>query len=266
MTKALFKRNLRTNWPLILFFSLLLILYFSVIFNMYDPEQPDLFSQFASFKIPQAFMAAFGFDVVTTNLVGFLGAFFYGMLMVAVPMVVLMVLANKLVSQMVERGTLASVLAAPLTRREIALTQALFLMLCALFLVALITGLGLFLSSVFQPGRLNIPAFLKMNLGVLALHLFISGLSFFFSCLFSDTCWSLSFGSGLPVLFLLLQMLSKTGSRAKVLQYLTPFTLFDPLPYARDLSAWPQTMILFLMGLLLYAAGIGVFMRKDLPV
>ena len=266
MSKALFMRNLRAHWRLVLIFTLVLAMYFLIILGMFDPLSPDIMGQLAAFKLSPALLAAFGFDTTTTELAGFLAGYFYGMLMIALPLVMLVMLGNKLVAQTVERGSLATVLAAPLTRLRVARTQALFLLCCALLPALLITALGLLGAGLLFPGQLDMPAFLRLNAATLCLHLFISGIAFVFSCLFSDTRWSQALGAGLPVFFLLAQMLAKSGSRVAWLRFLTPYTLFAPMDIVRGQPQALQALALLLGGLALYGLGLAVFNKKDLPL
>lgn len=265
MSNALLHRDFKAHRRLLLVFTMVLLMYFIVILGMYDPANPGLMGQLAAFKLPPALLAAFGFDLALTELSGFLAGYFYGMLMVAFPMVLLVMLANRLVAYLVERGTMAAVLAGPVTRRQAALTQGVFLFACTLSQALVITLAGLLLVAVQFKGLLDIHAFLRLNAGALCLHLFISGLSFFFSCLFSDTRWSLGLGTGLPVLFLLMDMLSRVGEKLAVLRYLTPFSLYDPLALLKGGQA-PQVLALLLAGLVFYGAGLAVFDKKDLPL
>lgn len=266
MSKALFMRDLKAHGRLLAGFILILLMYFLVILNMFDPENPDIMSSLVSFKLSPTLLKAFGFDLATTELNGFIAGYFYGMLMLAFPLALLVMTGNKLVAHLVERGSMASILSAPLTRRRVALTQALFLILCAALLVAAVTLCGLIAAEIVFPGQMERAVFIRMNLGALAVHLFIGGVAFFFSCLFSDTRWSLLLGSGLPVLFLLLQMLSKTGKKADFLRYLTPFSLYEPMDYIKGLGVLPGALALLGAAILLYAGGILVFERKDLSI
>lgn len=266
MSKTLFARDMKAHGRLVIGFILILAMYFLVILNMFDPENPDVMSSLVSFKLSPTLLKAFGFDIVTSELNGFMAAYFYGMLMLAFPMALLVMLGNKLVAHLVERGAMAGVLAAPLSRRQAAVTQALFLAGCAILLVAAITATGLIAAGTAFPGQMDGAVFIRMNLGALAAHLFISGVSFFFSCVFNDTRWSLTLGAGLPVIFLLAHMLSKTGSRAAFLRFVTPYTLYEPMDYVKGLPVLPQALALLAAGILLYLAGIAVFERKDLPI
>ena len=266
MSKTLLLRDMKAHARLVIGFILILIMYFLVILNMFDPENPDIMNSLVSFKLSPALLKAFGFDMVTSEMNGFLAAYFYGMLMLAFPMALLVILGNKLVAHLVERGSMASVLAAPLSRRQAAVTQALFHISCAILLVTAITVTGLIAAGIVYPGQMDRAVFIRMNLGALAAHLLISSVSFFFSCLFNDTRWSLTLGAGLPLVFLLCHMLSKTGSRAAFLRYVTPYTLYEPMDYVKGLPVLPQALALAIAALLLYLAGIAVFERKDLPI
>ena len=266
MSKALFLKNLRAHWKLAAASAGVLALYFSVILGMYNPENPGIIGMLASYKLPPFLLAAFGFDRVVTELNGFLASFFYGMLMLAFPLVSYAFLANRLVAALVEKGSMATVLQAPITRIKTALTQGVFLICCVAFLVLSVTLTGLLLAPALFPGLLGVPGFLRLNLGALLLHLMLSGLCFFFSCLFSDTRRSLAWGSGLPILFILLHMLAKTGPGLHALRFLTPFSLYEAMDYAAGKPILTQAAAMLASGLLLYAAGVWVFHRKDLPL
>ena len=266
MSKALFMKNLRAHWKLVLLFALVLVMYLSIIAGMFDPASPGMMSQLESFNMSPELLAAFGFDAPNTDLAGFLAGYFYGMLMLGFPLVLYGILGNKLVSSMVEKGSMAAVLASPMKRTRAALTQGVFLLSAVSFLVLVVTLAGLAVAGARFPGLLDMRAFVQMNLGVLTLHAALSGVTFFASCLFSDTRWSLALGSGLPVFFLLAHMLGNTGEKLHALRFLTPFSLYDAMDFVEGLPVLPQTLILLFSAIILYTAGVLVFNRKDLAL
>jgi ABC-2 type transport system permease protein len=266
MSKALFMKNLKAHWKLVLVFALVLLMYLLIIMGMYDPVNPDLMSKMAEFKLPPEMLKAFGFDVQSTELIGFTAGYLYGMLLLAMPMVCYVMLGNKLVAAMVEKGSMAAVLAAPVKRTKVAFTQGAFLLLSVTTLILVVTLAGLAFAEAAHPGLLDQGRFIQMNLGLLALHFAISGICFFSSCLFSDTRWSLALGAGLPVFFLLVSMLSNTGDKLRALRFFTPFSLYNAMDYVRGGQVMPQALILIAAALLLYGAGVYVFDKKDLPL
>ncbi len=265
LNPTLLKRGLASGWKLFVIFAAVLTMYMAVIAGMYDPEDADLLNQLASLKLSPELLSAFGFVLTDMSLAGFLASYYYGMLMLAFPMVLYIMLANRLVASMVEKGSMASILSAPVTRRSVAVTQGFLLILSIGLLVGFVTGIGIAFCEVLFPGSLDIAAFLRVNLGVFLLHTALGGVCFFSSCLFNDSRKSLALGAGLPVLFYIVHMLRSARTDLTVLKYLTPFSVYDPHGLIAGDSMAPL-LFLLLGGLVLYAAGVFVFDRKDLSL
>ena len=116
------------------------------------------------------------------------------------------------------------------------------------------------------PGELASLPFLRLNLSLAALLSLLGSLCFGGVCALPDSRQGLAAGGGLCVLFMLLQMLSQAGEKWEWLQYLTPLTAFDSAALARvEGSMWPA-LVLFMAALALYAAGVGIFTRRDLSL
>ena len=99
------------------------------------------------------------------------------------------------------------------------------------------------------------------------MHLFIGGICFLSSCIFSDTKYSVAFGAGIPAFMYVLQMLANVGGDAEKAKYFTLFTLFSPDGMiAGESSAIVGAFVLFAGAVMLYALGIVIFEKKDLPI
>lgn len=266
MLGTLYKKDWKTHYKLLVIILLVMAMYFTVILGMYDPADGSVLAQLVAMKLPQEVLAAFGFANADNSLVGFLSSYLYGFLLLVLPLVLIVILANKLVAALVDRGSMAAILSSAVTRRQVALTQAAFLISQVLILASFATGLGLALSALRFPGLMDVPAFLRLNLGLLAIHLCLSGLSFFFSCLFSEARLSQAMGAGLPVLFLVVQMLINYDSGLGALKYFTLFSLFTPENLIGASPNYLPLAALAGLALLLYSAGILVFDQKDLPL
>lgn len=262
----LFKKNLKSNYKLILIFIGVLIMYFTIICGMYSPNDLSVIDQLASLKMSPELLKAFGFTITDTSLAGFLSSYYYSLLMLAFPMIFYIILGNKLIAQMVDKGSIASILSTPTTRIKIAITQAIFMILSIAIIIGFITAYGIIYSNMKFPGELLTEVFLVMNLSVFLLHFAISGICFFASCLFNESRTSLMLGAGLPIAFLLIQMLSNVNTDMKILNYLTIFSLFDPLSIVKGTNVVIPGIILGIIGCVLYISGIYVFNRKDLNV
>lgn len=263
---TLFNKNLKSNYKLILIFMGVLAMYFSIIAHMYDPDDLDIINQLSSLKLSPELLEAFGFTLADTTLTGFISSYFYGLLMLAFPMICYIILCNSLVAKLVDRGSMSNLLSTPTSRMKISMTQCIFALLSITAIITFVTVWGIILCEIKFEGMLDIGAFIKLNLGALLVHFAISGICFFSSCFFNESKSSLMIGAGVPIAFLLFQMLSNANEDIPALKYLTLFSLFKPADIIHGEAVLPQMISLALCGAILYAAGIMVFNKKDLPI
>lgn len=266
MLTTLYKKDWKAHWKLLAAILGAITLYFAVITGMYDPKDGTVLQQLVALKLPEAFISALGFTALDNSLASFLASYLYGFLLIALPMVPIILIANRLMAALVDRGSMAFLLSGAVSRRQVALTQALFLSSCVLAVALFIAGIGMLLAEMSFPGLLDQRRFLQLNAGLLMALLAISGVSFFFSCLFNETRLFLPLGAGLPVLFLVVQMLVNYDPGLSALRWLTPLTLFVPADLAQGKVDAGALLALGALALALYAGGIVVFDRKDLPL
>ena len=262
---TLFRKELKSNYILLVIFLGVLTMYAVMIVMMFDPRTGDSLRAMAE-SMPQIF-AAFGMGEVGTTLLEFITGYLYGMLFVIFPAVFIIILSNRLVEKYVDNGSMACLLASPHRRRKIAATQAVFLTVCLVFLVVFVTALVASVSEIMFPGELQIPAFLRVNAGLLGLLVFLGGVCFLFSCLFNDSRRATGIGAAVVVYSVLVQMVSQVGEKFENVKYATPLTLFDINGLtAADGDAWLACAALYVSGILLMALGIAVFSRRNLPL
>ena len=223
---TLYMREMKSSRRLLLIIASVMTMYVAVIISMYDPALSKTLDDMT--KAMPGLMTAFGMKPGNASLTGFLSSYLYGFIMVMIPMLFTILTANRLIARYVDRGAMVTLLAAPVKRGTVAFTQMKVLATGIFLLLLFMTALEVAMASAQYPGQLDLPALLLMNLGLLCLHLFIAGICFFFSCLFSDTKYSLGFGAGIPTFMFILQMLANTGSKARVLRYFSFFTLYNP--------------------------------------
>ena len=187
--------------------------------------------------------------------------------MFVLPMIYELFTANKLVAGYVDRGSMASILSAPHSRRKVVRTQGFFLTASVCLMILYITVLGIVCSEMMFPGDLGIAEFLSLNAGLLCLHICISGFFFFMSCICNDTRRSTGIGVGVFLGFYLVQMLSNMGDKLENLKYATIFTLFDGDALLRGESrAIVMSGILLMIGILFFELGKYRFQKRDLPL
>ena len=262
---TLYKREMKSSWKMLLIFVAILTMYVTMIISMYDPEMSKMFDEFTKF-MPEL-MAAMGMTGGGATLLGFMASYLYGFILVMFPMVFSILTGNRLMARYVDRGSMVSLLAAPVKRRTVAFTQMAVLASGIIVLVLYVTILQILFAQAYFPGELDIGKILALNAALLCLQLFIGSICFFFSCLFSDTKNSVGLGAGIPALMFILQMLGNAGESAEKLKYVTFFTLFNADGIIAGESGATAGIIVLLGGaVLLYAAAITVFSQKDLHI
>lgn len=265
MNTALFKKEIKSNWILLIIFLGVLSVYSVMITMMFDPKLGDSLKMMAE-SMPQVF-AAFGMADVGTSLLEFITGYLYGILLTAFPGVYIIILANRLVAKYVDNGSMAYLLAVPEKRRKIVLTQCIYLVTTLIILVAYCMVLILAMAEILFPGELDIPGFLRVNTGLLGLLIFFGGACFCASCLFNESKNASAVSTAVVVYSLLVQMLSQVGEKFEALKYATPLTLFNVDGLAASTSeAWITTAILYIAGIVFMTIGILCFEKRDLPL
>lgn len=260
---TLFKREMKANNKLLVIFIYILTLYISMIVYMFDPNSSNAFDDIA--KLMPGIMKAFGFSGGNT-LIGFIATDLYGMIVLMVPVVFSIILGNKLVAGYVDRGSMAYLLATPNKRVKLALTQALCLWVSIGILITYATAAIIFFSAIMHPGMLDIGKLILINVVIYFLHIAISGICFFASCISNDTKRSFTIGAGIPIAFFLIQMLANMGGKLENLKYFTIFTLFNTSDIIAGKSLVFPILILASVAIVLYGIGIYIFSKRDLSV
>lgn len=263
---SLFKQNIKSNYKIFFIFIAVLTMYLSIIMSMFDPNTQDKINQLMS-TMPKGMISAMGMTSSDGSLVSFLGTYYYGFIIVVFPMIFEIIIANKLVSKQVDKGSMAYLLSTPNKRSKIIFTQLIYLLTSITLLILFVFILGLILSNSMFKDKLDVKVFLFMNLGALFLHYAISGISFLSSCLFNDTKNSLAFGAGIPIAFFLIQMIANAGEKFADLKYITIFTLFDP----KEIVSSNSNVVLYfsvlvIISIVLYTLSIFIFNKRDLPL
>ena len=265
LNRALYAREMKRSARLLAAVCAVLTLYVAVIIWMYDPAMMALLDSLV--KLMPQLMAAVGMRAGNTGLMGFMVSYLYGFVLLIFPMLYAIVRGNALIAQYVDDGSMVALIAAPVRRSAVALTQALVLASTLALLIAYCTALELACATLLFPGALDAAALIALNVGLLALHVFIGGVCFLASCAFSDAKKSLGFGAGIPVLMYVLQMLANVGGAARNARYFTFFTRFDPSGIlVGETAALAGGVALFAGAAVLYALGVAMFCRKDLHI
>jgi len=265
LNMPLFAREMKNSVKLLVIIGAVLAMYVSIIIGMYDPAMMNTLDQWVD-MMPEL-MSAMGMKAGAASILGFMSSYLYGFVLPVCPMVFCILRGHGLVARYVENNAMVSLLAAPVKRRTVAFTQMKVLASGVFLLVLFSTVLEIVCCEAIFPGALDMPMLLLMNVGLLCLLLFIGGICFLASCLFSDSKYSLGIGAGVPLLAYVLQMLANMGGDAEAVKYATFFTLYNPdALLAGENGAVVGIVALFIGALVLFACGIAAFSRRDFHI
>lgn len=220
-------------------------------------------------QMPEGFLNAFGFEGgMPEDLSGFLAAEYYGLIFLLILMVYSIMTSTQLVSRLVDRGSLAYLLATPTSRTKVVMTQASILVL-GLLLITIITFLAGVLGATWfaYDETFHFDRFIQINVVGFLLFFVVCSYSFFFSCLFNDEKRALSISGALTVLFFMISLISKISQELEWLENFTLFTLYQPNDIARGVvEVVPISIGLTITGILFFLLSVLVFRKRDLPL
>lgn len=194
----------------------------------------------------------------------------------------IVILANSLIAEKVDKGSMAYVLSTPTRRSAVAITQLLFLIVVPLILIAVLAGSRIFTSYLFYD-EVNVPAQLALFSGMYLLVEAVCGICYLGSCLFNRSKSSMGFGGGFTAWFFLASLIGmfgnenlvNTGMGVKELDVFNRLTLIglydiDALSTVGtgnvDYAFVWKLLILAVISIACYVTGALRFCKKDLPL
>lgn len=219
---------------------------------------------------------------------------------ILLPMIYVIIAANKLVVSQVNDGSMAYVLSTPTNRRTVIRTQYIFLILSVTAMYAMITIFSIAsegISTLIVKASGNTVKWIPVRtllfcLGSYAAMFGLSGICFGASCFFNKNAHSLAVGGGLSVLSFICCILGLFGNEAFVavgigvktmyyFNYLSIFYLIDTSSMSHMCSAifektvdlsissfswiWEIAILLAIGGVFAFIGG-HKFIKKDLPL
>lgn len=266
MNLVLFKANFKSNLGILIFITLMLLMYTTIAVGMFDPDSAESFEGMMK-MLPEGMVKAFGFEGIGTEITGYLANYLYGFIYLTFPVIFIVVVANSLVAKHVDSGSMTYLLTTPNTRKKIATTQAVFLISTTLAIIIVNAGVAILMAQVMFSGLLNVGPYIMLNLVTFGCLYVIGSLTFFFSCLFNDAKNSMSVGAAIPVLFIVIKMV---GAISEDLSFLKYFSLFSLIDTAEILSNNTYNVMVIigtlLAGTIIYLASIIMFDKRSLSI
>jgi len=251
INKTLFKQYWKSNWKLLAIITGVLVLFLIMMIFAYE----QMLARAADSTGPAS----------TLDLTSFLSVSYLGGMCLLLPMVFTIVVANKSIASKVDKGSLGIVLSTKTTRNQVTFTNGLGLILSLIGMFAVVFVGGVIVSSIMSPDSLVVLDYFELLVGMLLLQLALSGISFFASCTFNTSGRSLAIGAGVPIVFYVLSILSSIDTSIEFFKYFTLMTLYNATDILTLTFVW-QYLVLGVVAVAGYAAGIVIFKRKDLPL
>lgn len=194
--------------------------------------------------------------------------------------ILIVILANSLIADQVDRGSMAYVLSTPTKRSAVAVTQMVFLLVVPLLIIGIVGATRIGTSFLFYD-EVNVAGMVALFIGMYILVEAVCGLCYMGSCLFSQSKKSMAFGGGLAVWFFLASMIGLFGSEnmvntgmgveeLSIFNKLTLVGLYDVDALATigtgsvDTAFVWKLLVLVAVAVVSYAVGAVRFSKKDL--
>ncbi|EMJ6441116.1 MULTISPECIES: ABC transporter permease subunit [Bacillus] len=218
--------------------------------------------------MPDSVKKIVGMESPIQNVMDFLAGEYYSLLFIIILTIFCVTVATHLIARHVDKGAMAYLLATPVSRVRIAITQAAILIVGLLIIVAVTYVAGIVGAEWFlEDNNLNKELFLKINVVGGLIFLVVSAYSFFFSCICNDERKALSYSASLTILFFVLDMVGKLSDKLEWMKNLSLFTLFRPKEIAEgSYNIWPVSISLTAVALCIFIVAIVVFRKRDLPL
>jgi ABC-2 type transport system permease protein len=175
--------------------------------------------------------------------------------------------ASRALAGEIERGTIDLLLAAPVTRTQLALASfAAFAAGLALLLLGHWAGLRLGLQwTGIRPPAQTLPGLGYAGLNLAALLLCVGGYSFLCSALASERGRAAGLAAGITVAFYFVNVLAQLWEKARFMQSFSIFYYLRPLPLlTRGAPAWGDLALLGGLAAVTLLASLWVFARRDI--
>lgn len=265
MSLPLFKLTFKKNWPLLLIFCLVLLMYSAVMISMYNPESLAGFNDMLKL-LPENLVRAIGFGNVSAELTGYVASTLYAFIMFMFPLIYCIILGNRLVAKTVDDGSMAYLLSTPNSRSKIIITQGVYALFSIVLMFAFVFCAGTIACSAMFPNSLSIAKYLAVNAITMLVTMTVIMICFFFSCVFNDTKFSLGLGCAVPVGFIILNMMSNSTTGLEWMRKLSIYGWYTPATVAAEGMPIAPSIAYIAIIAILFIASVLIFKKKKLPL
>ena len=228
MNIALLRTMLKFNLRSMLSYGFGMAFYLWLITWMYPSigQSPSLNALLKT--MPPALLKFVGYQAGISHVSDFLAGEFYGLIYIVILAIYTVMTATKLVAHLVENGSMAYLLATPVSRVKVAVTQSVVLAL-GIGVIGLFSTLGgiLGVRLLVPTGGLDTRFFIQMNVVGALLFVVIGAYSFLFSCIALDERQALSMSAVVTLIFYALHTAGTISDKFSWLNHMSVFTVFN---------------------------------------
>lgn len=268
MNFALFRSMLKFNLKSMLSYGIGMTFYLWLVTWMYPSigQSPSLNSLLKT--MPPALLKFVGYQTGISHVSDFLAGEFYGMIYVIILTIYTVMTATKLMAHLVENGSMAYLLATPVSRIKVAITQSVVLAvgICVIGLFSTLGGI-LGVRLLVPAGGLDTRFFVEMNVVGALLFLLIGAYSFLFSCIARDERQALSMSAVLTLIFYALHTGGTISDKFAWLNNLSVFTAFNASELIHGTAPFATTVAaLSVSSIVLFAIAILGFRKRQMSL
>lgn len=295
ISKPLLLQSIKSNWVLWLACSLTMGIMLCIINTLLNMQTVTTFNidtmEVLRYQVVlminnlslSGLIEALGFNSSTIDIwvnfdmVSMMNNMYYTVGCMLIPMIYVVITANRLLVDQVDRGSMAYVLSTPTRRSTVVTTQIVYLV-TTIFLMFLVQALAGIISSYILIGEADVRNTLLLNFGSAVTILALSGICFLGSAYFNYSKYSYALSGGLSVFFFLTKVLGIFGDEMFVtvgmgvesmryFNYLSLLNLLDTQSITDNTTTFIWKLaILAGIALVTYIASIFVFNKKDLSL
>lgn len=194
----------------------------------------------------------------------------------------IIIIANGLVAEQVDKGSMAYILATPTNRSAVVITHILYLVFMPVFVIGMVCLVRIFTTYMFFD-TVNLDKIIGLHIGMYALVEAVAGICYMGSCIFNSSKKAMIFGGGITMWSFLSSLLGFFGSddivmlgigveKMGIFNKMTLVGLYDLKSISTlgtdsvDDKFIYKLAILFAIAIICYFVGSMRFVKKDLPL
>lgn len=230
MSRSLFLSMVKMHGKTVISYGLGMAAYMLLVIWVYPSIAHSTALNTVLHNLPHSMTRLIGAQSGFAQVGDYLAAEFYGFLYVIILAIYTVTASTQLMAHLIDNGSMSYLLATPVSRAAISMTQAVQLV-CGIIVIGICATSSALLGVHWFVGAkngLNVSHFIEMNLVGVLLFILISAYSFFFSCIARDERTTLAMSASLTIIFYALNTIATLSDKFRWMKHLSIFSAFNP--------------------------------------